>query len=406
MKETRIAYGALAFAGCQAVLLVSAAAADWSALLKNPNGADGLRQLGGKATYEVREGVVTGTSVANTGNSFLASEKEYGDFVLEYEFKVDDQLNSGVQIRSHSREEFNKGRVHGYQVEIDPSARAWSAGIYEEGRRGWLNDLKANKTAGAAFKHNDWNKVRVEAAGDSLKTWINGVPAADLRDAMEQSGFIALQVHGVGNDPKKVGTQVQWRDLRIQDLGRHEWKPLIAGDAAAGFTATPGGKWEIRDGIVHGTNPASDARHGILLSDKEYDDFTIRFQFKVTKGNSGFYFRVQPSGDDVTVNGIQAEVCENNDTGGLYETGGRAWIAQSDKAVMEKSKVLKPGDWNEMWVSAHGKRLVVHVNGTRTVDLTDEKQTRAKGRIGFQLHGGQEMDVEFRNIAILTPAGQ
>ena len=177
----------------------------------------GWKQLGGKAKYTVEDGVIVGSSVPNTSNSFLCTEKDYSDFILELDYKVDDSLNSGVQIRSNSIPTYHKGQVHGYQVEIDPSKRAWSGGIYDEGRRGWLNDLKNNEPARKAFKHNDWNHYRIECVGDSIKTWINGVPAADLKDSMTKSGFIGLQVHGVGN--KETLLQVRFRNLRLKDLG-------------------------------------------------------------------------------------------------------------------------------------------------------------------------------------------
>jgi len=177
---------------------------------------DGWKQLGGKAKYEARDGQIVGSSVPNTPNSFLCTEKHYGDFILEYEFKVDPELNSGVQIRSNSFKEYRNGRVHGYQVEIDPSERAWTGGIYDEGRRGWLNNLKENELARKAFKQNEWNKIRVEAAGDSIKTWLNGVPAADLKDSQTASGFIGLQVHGVGRRTEPL--HVRWRNLRIKEL--------------------------------------------------------------------------------------------------------------------------------------------------------------------------------------------
>ena len=179
---------------------------------------EGWKQLGGKAKYEAKDGMIVGSSVPNTSNSFLCTEKHYSDFVLELEFQVDAGLNSGVQIRSNSLEEYKKGRVHGYQVEIDPSARAWSAGIYDEGRRGWLNDLKDNEPARKAFKQGEWNQFRIEAVGDSIKTWINGVPAADLKDSMTPSGFIGLQVHGVGGRTEPL--RVRWRNIRLKDLGQ------------------------------------------------------------------------------------------------------------------------------------------------------------------------------------------
>ena len=189
---------------------------------------DGWKQRGGKAKYEVVGDEIVGTSVPKTSNSFLCTEKDYGDFILELEFKVNPMLNSGVQIRSESFDEDKEikagekvikvpaGRVHGYQVEIDPNPRAWSGGIYDEGRRGWLNDLSKNEPARKAFKQGEWNKFRIECRGDSIKTWINDVPAADLKDGMTPKGFIALQVHGVGDKTEPL--DVHWRNIRIKTL--------------------------------------------------------------------------------------------------------------------------------------------------------------------------------------------
>jgi len=179
---------------------------------------DGWKQLGGKAKYEAVDGMIVGSTVPNTPNSFLCTEKLYGDFILELEFKVDPSLNSGVQIRSNSLPDYKNGRVHGYQVEIDPSGRAWSGGIYDESRRGWLNNLKENEPARKAFKQNEWNHYRIIAKGDSIKTWINGVPAADLTDDMTAEGFIGLQVHGVGGRTEPI--QVRWRNIRLKDLSK------------------------------------------------------------------------------------------------------------------------------------------------------------------------------------------
>ncbi|MBM3833441.1 MAG: DUF1080 domain-containing protein [Verrucomicrobia bacterium] len=189
---------------------------------------EGWRQRGGNAKYRVEEGQIIGTCVPNTPNSFLCTTKEFSDFALELEFKVDQGLNSGVQIRSHCFDEATEfegngkrirvrpGRVHGLQVEIDTSKRAWTGGIYEEGARGWLNDLKNNEAARNAFKHGEWNKFRVECRGDSIKTWINDVPAADLKDGRVSSGLIGLQVHGVGQ--REQALEVRFRNIRLREL--------------------------------------------------------------------------------------------------------------------------------------------------------------------------------------------
>lgn len=188
----------------------------WKALFDGKT-LNGWVQHGGKARYHIEDGVIVGTSVPHTPNSFLCTRKTYSDFILELDFKVDLGLNSGVQIRSQSLREYKNGRVHGYQVEIDPSERAWSGGIYDEGRRGWLNDLKNNEAARKAFKNGQWNHFRIEAIGDSIKTWVNGVPAADLVDSMTPTGFIALQVHSTQSEKPLC---VRWRNIRIQDLRR------------------------------------------------------------------------------------------------------------------------------------------------------------------------------------------
>jgi hypothetical protein len=107
----------------------------------------GWKVLNGKAEYTIEDGAIVGHSKLNTPNTFLCTEEIFGDFILELDFKVDNRLNSGIQFRSNSFKEYNNGRVHGYQSEIDPAPRAWSAGIYDEGRRGWLYSLDNNPNA-------------------------------------------------------------------------------------------------------------------------------------------------------------------------------------------------------------------------------------------------------------------
>ncbi len=197
------------------VHLANAQSADWT-LLFDGQSLDGWTQRGGQATYAVKNGEIVGSTVPNTPNSFLCTDEHYRNFVLELEFRVHPGLNSGIQIRSNSLSDYKDSRVHGYQVEIDPSDRAWSAGIYDEARRGWLFDLKDRPAARYAFRQNAWNHYRIEAIGDSIRTWINGVPAADLRDDMTDSGFIALQVHGVGGRADPI--TVRWRNVRLKKL--------------------------------------------------------------------------------------------------------------------------------------------------------------------------------------------
>ncbi len=193
-------------------------------MLFNGKDLEGWEQLNGTARYEVKDGVIVGTTAKGSPNSFLCTKKLYSDFELEFEVNVDPRMNSGVQIRSESRKDYKDGRVHGYQVEIDPSARAWSGGIYDEARRGWLYDLKNKPEAQKAFKNGEWNHFRVLCVGPSIKTWVNGVPAADLTDTMTLTGFIALQVHA---SKSETPLQVMWRNIRIRELDK-TGKPLAA----------------------------------------------------------------------------------------------------------------------------------------------------------------------------------
>lgn len=219
-----------ALTGALSLATLAFAADGWVALFNGKN-LDGWEQRSGTAKYRVEDGAIVGTTVLKTGNSFLCTKKTYGDFILEFEFKVAKGMNSGVQFRSEyytkdteaeingKKKKFPADRVFGYQYEIDPSDRAWTGGVYDEARRGWLADLKNNPAAGKAFKNGEWNKARIECRGDHIQTWINGVKAADFKDGMTRRGLIALQVHGIGDGKKnKPGEEIRWRNLRLKEL--------------------------------------------------------------------------------------------------------------------------------------------------------------------------------------------
>ena len=214
MKSLRI-FGHGARIGMLALGLISLAPAqDWVPIF-NGKYLSGWEQKNGLAKYEAKDGCIVGSSVSNSPNSFLCTKKNYGDFELEFEVMCDKALNSGVQIRSESTPEYQKGRVHGYQVEI--AVGGFSGGIYDEARRGkFLNTNSATAEIKALLKENEWNKYRVLCQGDRIQAWVNGVQVTDLRDSMTQTGFIGLQVHGVGK--RSDALHVQWRNLRLREL--------------------------------------------------------------------------------------------------------------------------------------------------------------------------------------------
>lgn len=375
---------------------------------------DGWEVLGGFAKYHVEDGTLVGTTVEGSPNTFLCTKKPYGDFILEFEVKVDPKLNSGVQIRSHVYEKdtpttvwrgdrketpvHKAGHVYGYQVEIASEKTGSSGGVWDEARKSiWLYNVGDDPVARKAFKDNQWNKYRISCIGDSIKTWINDVPCADLRDPVDQTGFIGLQVHSFRGDGP---TQVRWRNIRMKDLGQHVWRHLFDGKSLDGWHIIPGGKWEVRDGVIHGSNTSADKRHGLLVSDKRYRDFTVRLRFKALKGNSGLYFRTDKVQGSVGVHGFQAEIDESKDVGGLYETGGRGWVVQPSSEDVKTW--FRPKQWNQMVVSTHGRRTVVHVNGRKSAELKNDTG-RLEGHLALQLHGSQDVQVMFKEIETLEP---
>ena len=196
---------------------------------------DGWEVHSGTATYKVEDGAIVGTAVLGSPNTFLCTKEEFGDFILEFDVKNDPELNSGVQFRSliakeeKSFEATNRqgkqitrkippDRVYGYQVEISNEAQGQAGNVYDEARRGrMLDDFSDKPAARAAFKDNAWNRYLVVCKGNSIRTWVNGVPCAEFTDDVTDKGVIGLQVHRVPDDQFKP-YQVRWRNIRLLKL--------------------------------------------------------------------------------------------------------------------------------------------------------------------------------------------
>lgn len=194
-------------------LLASCSTSPWEDLF---NGKDftGWTQKNGEAIYTIEGDIIVGSAVMNTPNSFLCTDKTYGDFILEFEVMVDKELNSGVQIRSESYPEYRDGRVHGYQVEI--ADNGCSGCVYDEARKAhWLYPVSLIAEGAGDPVLEDWNTFRIECIGTNIKTWVNGVPVTNLYDGTTAEGFIGLQVHDIGNDSAKEGITAKWRNIRI-----------------------------------------------------------------------------------------------------------------------------------------------------------------------------------------------
>lgn len=425
-------------------------AQNWEPLFNGKN-LSGWKKLNGTAEYKVVDGAIVGISKKGTPNTFLATKKMYGDFILEFDFKIDDGLNSGVQLRSESKKEYQNGRVHGYQFEIDPSTRAWSGGIYDEARRNWLYPLTRNPNARTAFKNNEWNKARIEAVGNSIATWINGIPCAYIWDDMTPVGFIALQVHEIYNAADE-GKTVSWRNIRIctTDVERYQtdrkapeinfvtnaispdeakegWVLLWDGKTSEGWRGAkqnsfPEKGWKIEDGVLKvlkGSGEES-ANGGDIITIKKYKNFILKLDFKITEGaNSGVKYFVNP---DMNKGAGSAIGCEyqildddKHPDAKLGIKGNRKLGSLYDLIPAPEKKPFNKKGFNTAMIVVKGNHVEHWLNGVKLIEYTRQNEmwnalvayskyrnwpnfgNAESGNILLQDHGDE---VWFKNIKI------
>lgn len=414
---------------------------------------DGWSIKGGEANYEVRDGAIVGSTVRNTPNTFLTTNKMFSDFILELDFKVDPSMNSGIQIRSNNHDLYREGRVHGYQVEIDPSERAWSGGIFDEARRGWLFPV-TDSLAQQAFKQNEWNTYRIEAIGDTIKTWVNDVPAAHLIDDKTDNGFIALQVHSINKDAEE-GTEIMWKNIKIitEDLEKYSretpvkpfntknnltsdeqnkgWELLWDGETTAGWRGArlegfPEKGWVIENGelIVLSSGGAESAAGGDIVTEELYGDFELLFDFKLTEGaNSGVKYYVDTDlnkGPGSSI-GLEYQILDDDvhpDAKLGNHEGSRTLASVYDLIAADKAKLVNPvGEWNTGRIISKDNKVEHWLNGIKVLEYERKSEEYRKlvseskyinypafgelekGRILLQDHGDR---VAFKNVKIKT----
>ncbi|HTY87146.1 MAG TPA: DUF1080 domain-containing protein [Candidatus Acidoferrum sp.] len=440
--------------------------------LFNGTNLDGWAEHSGQAKYTVADGVLTGESVSGSGNSFLCTTQTFGNFELELEYKCDALLNYGVQIRSEvfpdartlkidgKEYKLPPDRIHGYQCEIDMDTargRMWSGGIYDEARRGWLwpadgekgpQGLEFSEQGRKISKPGEWNKLRIVADGPSIKTWLNGVPRADITDRLTPSGVIGLQVHGVGDDTNKVGLKVSFRNVRLREI-QPENNTLTAQEKADGWLllwdgktmdgwrspksdALPAKSWVIRDGelsVVASGNAEAQAG-GDIITRRRYANFELTADFRATPGcNSGIKIFVQPDISPVdpktgvktavgSAIGLEFQILddERHPDAKLGRDGDRTLGSLYDLIPAPKDKKVLPiGEWNHVRIVAQGRHVEFWLNGEKTVAFErgspDFRQRVAEskfknipgfgewadGHILLQEHGSA---VSFRNVKL------
>lgn len=442
----------IVLAGLLAVASLLPAQEKWEPLFNGKN-LSGWKKLNGKAEYKVEDNAIVGISRMGTPNTFLATTKNYSDFILEFDFKVDDGLNSGVQFRSLSLKEYNKGRVHGYQFEIDPAPRAWTGGIYDEARRGWLYPMTYNQPAQKAFRNNQWNTARIEAIGNSIRTWVNGIACANIWDDATLNGFIALQVHSIG-DKALEGKTVSWKNIRIcttdvekyktpaskqapevnaiintisPSEGKNGWKLLWDGKTTEGWRGArienfPDKGWKIENGIlkVVKSGGAESANGGDIVTTRQYRNFILKVDFKITEGaNSGVKYFVNPGlnkGEGSAI-GCEFQILDDakHPDAKLGVKGNRTLGSLYDLIPAPEDKPFNKNDFNTAMIIVKGDQVEHWLNGVKIVEYTRNNQmwnalvayskyrdwpafgNAVEGNILLQDHGDE---VWFKNIKI------
>lgn len=380
----------------------------WTNLIID-NSMSGWTRVAGEADFTVEDGVIMGTAVANTPNTFLISDQQYDDFILELDIKVEhESSNSGVMVRGQYDPEGKEGqgRVYGYQAELDPLERAWSAGIYDEARRGWLYPLTLNPDARSAFKANEYNHYRIEAIGNEIKTWLNGKEVAYLIDDTDAKGMIGLQVHSIKN-PEDAGHITYFKNIRIKtdnleptpfdediyvvnNLNNHlsdyekekGWKLLFDGESNKGWRGAkldgfPEKGWTIEEGVltIEGSDGGESTNAGDIVTEDKYSAFDLSFDFKLSEGaNSGVKYFVTLSEDTKgSAIGLEYQILddEKHPDAKMGKKGNRTLSSLYDLIPAEKqARFIKPiGEWNKGRVVVYPDNKVEHyLNGIKVLE--------------------------------------
>jgi hypothetical protein len=361
------------------------------------------------APWKVENGTIASLGTGSDSTGYIVSTKEYENFIVSFDWKISDGGNSGFLYHVVERPEYKVPYVTGPEYQL----------LDDFGFKGALEPWQK---AGADYamyvpdttkkqlkKAGQWNNSKIIFDNGMVEYWLNGQKIVGFEAwtddwfarksagkwdfapeyGLARSGVIALQDHGY---------KIWFKNMKIKELPRKpKEETLFNGTDLKGWDVYGTEKWYVQDGeLVCESGP--DKEYGYLGTRKYYNDFEVTVDFKqISNGNSGIFFRSYIK-TGVNISGWQVEVAPpGNDTGGIYESYGRGWIAQIPD---DKENILKMGDWNTMKIRVQGDNVKTWLNGEKMTDLTDAGIGKGKGRIMLQIHSGGGIKVVWKNIKL------
>ncbi len=382
----------------------------WEDLIANDS-LENWEVKSGTAHYSIEDGVVTGLTKSGTPNTFLCTKEKFGDFILSYDVWVDPAINSGVQIRSEINDE---GRVFGYQVELDPSNRAYSGGIYDEGRRAWLYPLSRNQEARSAFKKGAWNHFRVEAMGNHIYTWVNDVPAAHIIDDQTKEGFIGLQVHAIYKD-EDAGKEIKWKNIKIStdlfdrssyieshhaepisflanELSDYEmenqWTLLWNGKNMEGWSAST--DWSVENGALKSVVNEG-AALGEVLTDSAFENYILEMDFALSENTIGAVLYKEAT-ETLAFNLTNIRKDDQLVLGGLGSQIDPVNLSIENRGVQYKGD----GNYNQLRIIVLNNKVEHWLNGEKMIE---EELEHSLSKAPIKIFN-QQGEISIRNIKI------
>lgn len=383
-------------------------------LLFNGNNLEGWRDFKGEsgkitAPWTVENGLLASLGTGSDSTGYIVTEKEYGNFIVDFDWKIQEGGNSGFLYHVVERPEYKVPYITGPEYQLLDDL-------------GFASPLEPWQKLGADYamyvpdstkkevrKAGEWNNSRIVFDNGLVEYWLNGQKLLEFEAwtddwfarkesgkwdnapeyGLARSGRIALQDHGY---------KIWFRNMKIKELPKKlKQETLFNGKDLTGWNVYGTELWYVDNGeLVCESGP--DKEYGYFGTRKYYDDFEVTLDFKQeANGNSGVFIRSYIK-TGVNISGWQVEVAPpGKDSGGIYESYGRGWIAQIPD---EKENILKMGDWNTMKIRVKGDTVTTWLNGETMTELTDEQIGKGKGRILLQIHSGGGIKVRWRNIEL------